>query len=194
MTGDLEAASAALRRGRLVVVPTDTVYGVAALPRSHGGVAAIFAAKGRPPTKPIPVLAATVDDLLDVVIFDPRAHVVAAALWPGPLTLVLPRRPDWPYDLGGDPATVAVRLPANDVAAALLERTGPLAVTSANRSGAPSAMTVEQARSALGDQVAVYLDGGPSSDTPSTVVSLVGEIRLLREGAVSLERIQSAIE
>ena len=191
---ELEAASAALRRGRLVVMPTDTVYGVGALPRSHGGVAAIFAAKNRPPDNPIPVLGATIEDLDDVVLFDERARSVGAALWPGPLTLVLARRPDWPYDVGGDSATIAVRVPSNDVALALLERTGPLAVTSANLSGRAPAATVADARAALGDKVAVYLDGGPCSDEPSSVVSLVGEVHMLREGAVSLEQVQNVIE
>ena len=194
MNDELEAASAALRRGRLVVLPTDTVYGVGALPRSHGGVAGIFAAKNRSPDKPIPVLAATLEDLLDVAVFDERAHSVGAALWPGPLTLVLVRRPDWPYDVGGDSATIAVRVPSNDVARALLERTGPLAVTSANLSGRAPAATVADARAALGDKVAVYLDGGRCSDEPSSVVSLVGEVRMLRAGAVSLEQVQNVME
>ena len=194
MNDELEAASAALRRGGLVVMPTDTVYGVGALPRSHGGVAAIFAAKERPTDNPIPVLAATLEDLGDVVLFDARAHSVGAALWPGPLTLVLPRRPDWPFDVGGDSATIAVRVPSNDVARALLERTGPLAVTSANLSGRAPAATVADARAALGDKVAVYLDGGRCSAEPSSVVSLVGEIRMLREGALSLEQVQNVIE
>jgi L-threonylcarbamoyladenylate synthase len=194
MSDDFELASAALRRGRLVVLPTDTIYGVGALPRSHGGVAGIFAAKGRPMDRPIPVLAANADDLFDVVVFDERARAVASALWPGPLSLVLERQPDWPYDLGGDQATIAVRVTSNEVARRLLERTGPLAVTSANLSGNPPAKTVAEARAALGDQVAVYLDGGPCSDAPSSVVSLVGELRMLREGSVSLEQIQSVIE
>jgi len=194
MSNELEVASAALRRGRLVVLPTDTIYGVGALPRSHGGVAGIFEAKGRPMDKPIPVLAANSEDLYDVVVFDERARAVAAALWPGPLSIVLPRQPDWPYDLGGGQETIAVRVTTNDVARGLLERTGPLAVTSANRSGEAPAMSVDEARAALGDRIAVYLDGGPCSDTPSSVVSLVGELQMLREGSVSLEEIQRVIE
>jgi L-threonylcarbamoyladenylate synthase len=194
MSDEFEAASAAVRRGRLVVLPTDTIYGVGALPRSHGGVAGIFAAKGRPMDRPIPVLAANAEDLYDVVVFDERARAVAAALWPGPLSLVLERRPGWPYDLGGNQATIAVRVTRNEVARRLLERTGPLAVTSANLSGEPPAVTVDEARAALGDRVAVYLDGGPCTDEPSSVVSLVGEVRLLREGSVSLEQVQSVIE
>jgi L-threonylcarbamoyladenylate synthase len=194
MSDELETASGALSRGRLVVLPTDTIYGVGALPRSHGGVAEIFAAKGRPMDRPIPILAANAEDLFDVVVFDERARAVAAALWPGPLSIVLPRRFDWPYDLGGDRATIAVRVTRNEVARRLLERTGPLAVTSANLSGSPPAVTVAEARAALGDRVAVYLDGGPCSDPPSSVVSLAGEVRMLREGAISLEQVQNVIE
>ena len=195
MSDEFELASAAVRRGRLVVLPTDTIYGVGALPRSRGGVAGIFEAKGRPMDRPIPVLAASAEDLYDVVVFDERARAVAAALWPGPLSLVLERQPDWPYDLGGNQATIAVRVTRNEVARRLLERTGPLAVTSANVSGEPPAKTVDEARAALGHRVAVYLDGGPCTDEPSSVVSLVGEeVRLLREGSVSLEQVQSVIE
>ena len=194
MSDEFEAASAAVRRGRLVVLPTDTIYGIGALPRSHGGVAGLFEAKGRPMDNPIPVLAANAEDLYDVVVFDERARAIAAALWPGPLSLVLPRQPDWPYDLGGNEKTIAVRVTRNDVARQLLERTGPLAVTSANLSGEPPATTVDEARSALGERVAVYLNGGPCSDEPSSVVSLVGEVRLLREGSVSLEQVQNVIE
>lgn len=190
----LEAASAALRRGLLVVMPTDTVYGVGALPRARGGVASLFEVKGRPASKPIPVLAASDEDLHEVVAFDRRAHALADAFWPGPLTLVLPRRLDWPYDLGGDASTIAVRVPRDDLARALLERTGPLAVTSANRSAQPPASTVAEARSALGEHVAVYLDGGVCSGSPSSVVSLVGELRMLREGAVPLAEIQNVTE
>ncbi|MDQ4059017.1 MAG: L-threonylcarbamoyladenylate synthase [Actinomycetota bacterium] len=192
---DLEAAGAALRIGRLVVLPTDTVYGVGALPRSRGGVAGIFAAKGRSQRKAIPVLAASSEDLADVVVLDDRARALARSFWPGPLTLVVRRNPAWPYDLGGsDASTIAVRVPQNSLALALLERTGPLAVTSANRSDEPAATTVALARSALGDAVAVYLDGGVCDEAPSSVVSLVGEVRMLREGPVSLDAIYKVTE
>jgi L-threonylcarbamoyladenylate synthase len=192
---DVEAAGAALRTGRLVVLPTDTVYGVGALPRSRGGVAAIFAAKGRSEDKAIPVLAASVEDLADVVVFDDRARALAEKFWPGPLTLVMPRNPAWPYDLGGsDYSTIAVRVPRNRTALALLERTGPLAVTSANRSDEPAATTVARARSALGDAVAVYLEGGVCDEVPSSVVSVVGGVKMLREGPVSLDAAYKATE
>lgn len=186
---------AALRRGRLVVLPTDTVYGIAALPRSQGGTAELFAVKERPSDKAIPVLGASPADLAEVVDFDDRARAVAGAFWPGPLTLVLPRRAGWPYDLGGaDPTTIAVRVPSHPTTRALLELSGPLAVTSANRSGAVPATSIEEARAALGDAVAVYLDGGRCEGAPSSVVSLVDGLELLRAGAVSLEEIHSVIE
>ena len=192
---DLEAAGAALRTGRLVVLPTDTVYGVGALPRSRGGVAAIFAAKGRSEDKAIPVLGASIEDLADVVVFDDRAGALAERFWPGPLTLVMPRNPSWPYDLGGsDNSTIAVRVPRNPTALALLERTGPLAVTSANRSDEPAATTVARARSALGDAVAVYLEGGVCDEVPSSVVSVVGGIKMLRDGPVSLDAVYKVTE
>jgi L-threonylcarbamoyladenylate synthase len=192
---DVEAAGAALRTGRLVVLPTDTVYGVGALPRSRGGVAALFAAKSRSEDKAIPVLAASVEDLADVVVFDDRARALAEKFWPGPLTLVMLRNPAWPYDLGGsDYSTIAVRVPRNPTALALLERTGPLAVTSANRSDEPAATTVARARSALGDAVAVYLEGGVCDEVPSSVVSVVGGVKMLREGPVSLDAVYKVTE
>lgn len=192
---DLEAAGAALRTGRLVVLPTDTVYGVGALPRSRGGVAAIFAAKRRAEDKAIPVLAASSEDLADVVVFDDRARALAGKFWPGPLTLVMQRNPAWPYDLGGsDTSTIAVRVPRNPTALELLERTGPLAVTSANRSDEPAATSVASARSALGNAVAVYLDGGVCDEVPSSVVSVVGGVEMLREGAVSLDAVYKVTE
>lgn len=192
---ELEAASAALRRGRLVVLPTDTVYGVGALPRSHGGVVALFTAKRRPQDKAIPVLAASSRDLSEVVVLDARAAALAEAFWPGPLTIVAPRRSGWPYDLGGtDVSTIAVRVPSDETALSLLERTGPLAVTSANRSTEPAATTIAQARRSLGDAVAVYLEGGVCEGAPSSVISVTPEIVMLREGAVSLEEIYRVIE
>lgn len=174
-----------MRVGRLVVLPTDTVYGIGALPKAHGAIAALFAAKGRPTERPLPVLAASLDDLTEVVGFTARALALGRRYWPGPLTMVLPRKVTWPYDLGGeDPSSVGVRVPGNEVARALLERTGPLAVTSANLSGEPPATTIEQARAHLGERVAVYLDGGACAGEVSTVLSLVGEPRVLRVGAI----------
>ncbi len=181
---DVDAAIAALRLGRLVVIPTDTVYGVAGLPRAHGAVASIFYSKGRPRESPVPILGASIRDLEEVVRFDDRARRLAERFWPGPLTVVLPRAALFAHDIGGDSTTVGVRIPDHEVALELLGRSGPLAVSSANRSGFPPATTVEEARAALGDSIQVYVDGGTCAGDVSSVVSLVEEIEVLREGAV----------
>ena len=149
---ELDRALAVLRAGALVVIPTDTVYGVAAMPGIPGGIEAIFRAKGRPEDKALPILGATVESLAKVVVFDERAHVLAERFWPGPLTLVLSAWSVFRYDLGGsDPETIAVRIPSSGVALELLRMTGPLAVTSANISGEEPATSIEEARSALGE-------------------------------------------
>lgn len=179
---ELDAALAALGRGEPIIFPTDTVYGIAAQPTIRSAVEAIFAAKGRPEGKPLPVLGATVDDLARVVALDRRARRLADRYWPGPLTLVLRRAPGFTAWLGDDGDSVAVRVPASERALELLARAGPLAVTSANRTGEPPAATVEEARAALGDAVAVFVDGGRLSGTASTVVSLLETPRVLREG------------
>jgi L-threonylcarbamoyladenylate synthase len=190
----VDKAEEALRAGRLVVIPTDTVYGVAALLGVAKAVRALFAAKGRPEDKAIPVLGASAVDLKAIAVFDGRAQRMAERFWPGPLTLVLPRAPDFTVDLGGtDPETVAVRIPAHDVALELLGRCGPLAVTSANRSGEPAAVTVDRARAALGDSVAVYVDAGECRGAPSTIASLVGELKLLRSGPVDEEDLRGSL-
>lgn len=167
------------------MVPTDTVYGLAAHLDHPEAVAAIFAAKGRPPEKPLPVLGTGVDQLSDVAVFDDRARRLAERFWPGPLTMILPRSAGFDADLGGgETRTVGVRVPKEPRVLELLRLTGPLAVTSANRSGDPEATTVEEARLALGDRPAAYLDGGRCVGTPSTIVYLAGERRLLREGPI----------
>lgn len=182
---DLEGGIAALDRGEAIVIPTDTVYGLAARPEIAGAVRSIFEIKRRSDDQPLPVLGASASDLAGVVLIDEQATALGGEYWPGSLTLVLPRAEGFPYDLGDDGiGTVAVRVPDHPVALELLARTGPLAVTSANRSGAPPAITVEEARAALGDEVGVFLDGGRVGGAPSTVLDLSGEPRVLREGAV----------
>lgn len=189
---DTHEAIAALERGEVIVMPTDTVYGLAARPDVPGAVAGIFAIKQRPREKPLPVLAAHIDALRDVVEVDERARRLADAFWPGPLTLVLPRATAFTCDLGGSSSrTVGVRVPALDAALELLHRTGPLAVTSANRSGSPPAATMDEARTALGRDVRVFIDGGHVGGAPSTVLELAPRPRVLREGALSREELMA---
>ena len=181
----LDDAVAALGAGRIVVLPTDTVYGIAAPLGYPEAIRAIFVAKGRPPDKPIPVLGADMEQLSSIAEFDDRARSLARRFWPGPLTMILPRANGFDIDLGGDERrTVGVRVPKQPRVLEILKMTGPLAVTSANRSGAKEAMTVEEARDIFGDEVAAYVDGGRCVGVPSTIVFLVGERRLLREGPI----------
>jgi tRNA threonylcarbamoyl adenosine modification protein (Sua5/YciO/YrdC/YwlC family) len=191
-TGIEEAASAVLR-GELVVLPTDTVYGVGADAFSAVAVDALLAAKGRDRSMPVPVLVASapmveaiVDDLSDV------ARALTDAFWPGALTLVVRHTSHLAWDLGETKGTVAVRMPDHEVALEMISRTGPLATSSANRSGHPPAATMLDARLQLGATVAVYLDGGPTSAAvASTIVDVTGEKpRLLRVGAIELDRIR----
>lgn len=184
----VDAAVGSLQRGELVVLPTDTVYGLAADAFSPGAVGALLEAKGRGRDMPVPVLVGawnTLDGLAEDVTAQTRE--VVEAFWPGGLTVVVRAAQSLSWDLGETRGTVAVRMPLHPVALAVLARTGPLAVSSANRSGLPPAADAAEAARQLGTSVAVYLDGGTSADGPSsTIVDLTGERpRLLRTGAVS---------
>jgi L-threonylcarbamoyladenylate synthase len=188
MTGDpvTEAARAA-RTGSLIVFPTDTVYGLGTAPHDAGATARVFEAKRRPEHLELPILVATIDLAHDVARFDDRADRLARALWPGALSLVLPRTSvSAPWPLGGDADTVAVRVPAHPLARAVLAEAGPLAVTSANRSGEPPATTCEGLREVFGDLVAVYLcEEAPLEGAASTVLDLAhGLPAILRSGDV----------
>ncbi len=186
----LEPALQALREGRPIVLPTDTVYGVGVMPAVPGAVAALFRAKGRSGTNPLPVLGASVEALAGVADFDPVARRLARRFWPGPLTLVLRRAEGWFYDLGGkDRATVGVRVPACGIAREILVQAGPLAVSSANRAGGAPATTVAEAREALGRSIEVYIDGGVKAGAASTVLSLVGPPVVLREGDIPASKL-----
>jgi L-threonylcarbamoyladenylate synthase len=187
LEGPLADAVAAAGRGELIVLPTDTVYGIGTRPDDPAATARVFAAKRRSLDLELPVLVASIDDARDVAMFDERASRVAGAWWPGPLTIVLRRGASASaWDLGGDPATVGVRAPRHPLALAVLEATGPLAVTSANRSGDPSATTCEELHAAFGDDVAVYLcEDAPLEGAASTVLDLAhGPARILRDGSV----------
>ncbi len=186
MKDPLEAATMALARGDLVIFPTDTVYGLAARPDDPAAIRKLFLAKRRPDDRAIPILASSAADAHRVAIFGEPAERLAAA-WPGPITLVLLRTEESAHwDLGGDVATVAVRIPRHPLALALLARTGPLAVTSANLSGRPPLEDADSLAGAFGDEVAVYLcQDAPLSGPASTVVDVTAQApHILRAGAV----------
>ncbi|MBX5447160.1 MAG: threonylcarbamoyl-AMP synthase [Acidothermus cellulolyticus] len=195
-TAGLQAAADAVRRGQLVVLPTDTVYGIGADAFTPAAVAALLAAKGRGRDMPVPVLIGSrpVFDAL-VAAAPPTAYALIDAFWPGGLTIVVRYNPSLAWDLGETNGTVALRMPAEDLALELLQRTGPMAVSSANRSGLPPATTCANARAQLGEAVAVYLDGGPTTSTiPSSIVDLTGETpTLLRAGAIEAERLREIV-
>jgi L-threonylcarbamoyladenylate synthase len=189
----IAAAARTLRTGGLIVMPTDTVYGIAADAFYPSAITALLAAKGRGRDVPPPVLVGTVKAAVALIDdLGPYGKDLIDEFWPGGLTLVCraTRRLSW--DLGDTRGTVAVRMPLHAVALDLLKETGPLAVSSANRHGLPPATTAAQAQEQLGDSVSVYLDGGPcADDVPSTIVDLTGSVpRLLRAGAVSVGRLR----
>ncbi|WP_344919183.1 L-threonylcarbamoyladenylate synthase [Streptosporangium oxazolinicum] len=194
-TGLSEAAST-LQRGELVVLPTDTVYGVGADAFTPAAVSALLDAKGRGRDMPVPVLVGTVRAANALVEnLGPYGQDLVDAFWPGPLTLICRANRSLSWDLGDAKGTVAVRMPLHAVALDLLKETGPLAVSSANRSGAPPATTAADAERQLGDSVGVYLDAGPcESDVPSTILDLTTAVpRLLRRGAISVEKLRGVI-
>ena len=192
----LAEAEAALRRGGLVVMPTDTVYGIAAEAFDPVAVELLLKAKGRGRDMPPPVLVGTVRAAMALVMdLGDVGKDLIDEFWPGGLTIVCRSSPTLVWDLGETKGTVAVRMPLHQVALDLLKRTGPLAVSSANVSGRPAATTVDEAMAQLGDAVAVYLDGGPcADDVPSTIVNLTGSVpRLLRQGVITVERLREVI-
>ncbi|MGI5269564.1 L-threonylcarbamoyladenylate synthase [Nonomuraea sp. CA-218870] len=192
----LREAAEAARRGDLVVLPTDTVYGIGADAFTAAAVTALLTAKGRGRDMPPPVLVGTVR-AANALVEDlgPYGQDLIDAFWPGPLTLVCKANRALSWDLGDTKGTVALRMPLHPVALDLLKETGPLAVSSANRSGSPAAVTAEEAEQQLGDSVAVYLDGGKSGDnTPSSILDLTTAVpRLLRRGAIPVEKLRGII-
>jgi tRNA threonylcarbamoyl adenosine modification protein (Sua5/YciO/YrdC/YwlC family) len=192
----LAEAEAALRRGELVVMPTDTVYGIAAEAFDPVAVELLLKAKGRGRDMPPPVLVGTVRAAMALVMdLGDVGKDLIDEFWPGGLTIVCRSSPTLVWDLGETKGTVAVRMPLHQVALDLLKRTGPLAVSSANVSGRPAATTADEAMAQLGDAVAVYLDDGPcAADVPSTIVDLTGSVpRLLRQGVITVERLREVI-
>ncbi len=183
-------AVAALQRGDLVVLPTDTVYGVAADAFSATAVDRLLAAKGRGRDMPVPVLVGDARGLsgLAADVTD-QMRALVDAHWPGPLTLIVPAAPSLVWDLGETRGTVAVRMPRHPIALDVLSSTGPLAVSSANRTGSPPPVTAAEAERQLGVAVAVYLEAGSSGDAvASTIVDLTGERpQVRRAGALPVE-------
>lgn len=193
----VSAAAAALQRGELVVLPTDTVYGIAADAFTPAAVKALLEAKGRGPDMPVPVLVGswrTLDGIADEVT--PTMRTLLERFWPGGLTLVVTHAPTLHWDLGHTRGTVAVRMPLHPAALAVLEQTGPLAVSSANRTGLPPAMDAAEAARQLGLAVSVYLDGGTvaGDGLASSIVDLTGQTpRLLRAGAIAEQELREVL-
>lgn len=192
----IAAAALAVQRGQLVVLPTDTVYGVGADAFSPEAVRALLAAKGRGRDMPPPVLVSATTTLDALATGVPSyARALIEELWPGPLTIVCHQQSSLQWDLGDTRGTVAVRMPDHEVALELLSRTGPLAVSSANRTGLEAATDAEAAEAMLGGKVEVILDAGPTKgDVPSTIVDVTGDTgRVLRPGAIPLDRLNEIV-
>lgn len=182
-------AVVALNAGKIVGVPTDTVYGVAADPFSETGMKALFALKGRGKEHPVALLCADIEQAHELARINAQAERLAAKFWPGPLTMVMervPGLPDWIGDSRG--GTVGVRVPQHPVALDLLRTTGALAVTSANRHGEDPAISHEEAKSIFGDEIVGYLHGEGGAGTASTVLDVtVNPPRIIRPGPITLE-------
>jgi tRNA threonylcarbamoyl adenosine modification protein (Sua5/YciO/YrdC/YwlC family) len=192
----IEAAISAVKSGDLVVLPTDTVYGVGADAFKSWSVTALLNAKGRGRQIPPPVLVGSRNTLDGLVSRLPsRARDLVEAFWPGALTIVVEQAASLQWDLGETNGTVAVRMPLHPVALEVLRETGPMAVSSANLHGEPTANTAAEAREQLGYKVSVYLEAGPCPDpVPSTIVDLTRERPvILREGAIPLQRLRSVV-
>ena len=209
LTG-MRLAKAALGRKELVVVPTDTVYGLACDAFSHEAVTKLLAAKGRDRQAPPPVLIGNAAALEGLAQDIPQlVRKLAETFWPGALTMILKAQPSLTWDLGETKGTVALRMPDHKIALALLQETGPLAVSSANLTGEPAAITCQQAEIALGAKVKVYLDGGASpKGEASTIVDMTslvdtvsesgeivttGKVRIVRRGALSQQKLATVL-
>ena len=196
----LAHAQKAIAGKQVIVMPTDTVYGIAADAFSPQAVATLLAAKGRGRNMPPPVLIPRIGTMEGLAVDIPDdARKLAEKYWPGPLTLIFHSQPTLTWDLGETKGTVALRVPDDQLALDLLTITGPLAVSSANRTGQPAAQTASEARSQLAESVEVYLEGGfrpleGTDPTPSTIVDATGlRLRVVREGAISLEEIKRIV-
>ncbi|MEU0559696.1 L-threonylcarbamoyladenylate synthase [Dactylosporangium sp. NPDC006015] len=189
----IAAAIEAVGRGDLVVMPTDTVYGIGADAFKSWSVTALNNAKGS--SAPVPVLVGSRHTLDGLVFGLPQAaRDLVDAFWPGALTIVVEHAPSLQWDLGGD-GTVAVRMPLHPIALEVLRETGPMAVSSANKQGQPAAETAAEARDQLGYSVSVYLEGGPCPEpVASTIISVTNsEHRVLRAGAIPIEKLREVV-
>jgi tRNA threonylcarbamoyl adenosine modification protein (Sua5/YciO/YrdC/YwlC family) len=209
LTG-MRLAKVSLGRKELVVFPTDTVYGLACDAFSHEGVQKLLDAKGRDRQSPPPVLIGNATALEGLAKDVPQlAKKLAETFWPGALTMILKAQPSLTWDLGETKGTVALRMPDHKIALALLQETGPLAVSSANLTGEPAATTCQQAEQYLGNKVKVYLDGGASpKGEASTIVDMTdlvetvsddgeiittGKVKIVRRGALSEKKLASVL-
>ena len=199
LTG-MRLARVAISRGELVVIPTDTVYGLAADAFNPAAVQKLIDAKGRTRQSPPPVLIPgipTLDALAESVPDEVR--LLVETFWPGALTIILPAQSSLQWDLGETRGTVALRMPSNRIALELLSETGPLAVSSANLTGEPAATTAAGAEAMLGDSVSIFLDDGEGGSVSSTIVDATslslpdGKLRIVREGTISAERIRAVV-
>ncbi len=191
----IQRALEVLQKGGLVAFPTDTVYGLGALAFDGNAVESIYFTKNRPVEKAIPVLIGDHADLEKVsTSISDIVHKLVSQFWPGPLTVVVPKMPTLPEAVSAS-ETVGVRVPDHQVARALLRSTGPMAVTSANISSQPSPSTAQEVFEQLNGRIELIIDGGKTpGGVPSTLVDCTGsEIKVLREGPISLEQILSAI-
>ena len=192
----LDDAIAAARNGRLVAIPTDTVYGIGTRADDPAATARIFEAKGRSPDVDLPVFVASVGDARRLSKFDARAEALAASFWPGALTIVLPRADESAaWHLGGDGATIGLRIPGHSLARAVVEGVGALAISSANKSGEPTATTCDELVAAFGELVDVYLCGEkPGASSASTVVTVAETgVRVLRPGPIGEDAVLRAL-
>ena len=188
----IRAAADAVRAGHCVVLPTDTVYGIGCDAFNNDAVDTLLATKRRGPDMPVPVLVGSWVTIQGLVReFSETAKTLVEAFWPGGLSIVVPEAPSLPWNLGDTRGTVLLRMPNQPLALELLQETGPMAVSSANISGNPPATTATEARQQFGDEVPIYLDGGTAEiGEPSTIIDISGPVpRILREGAISAERI-----
>lgn len=183
----IEKAVNVAKNNELIVIPTDTVYGIGIKPDLKENIQKILSAKGRTIQKPPPVLVASYSQLCDIAVVSDLEKKLVEKFWPGPLTLVLKMRPEINWCLGGKNRTIAVRMPDESLTLSILDRTGPLAVTSANLTGMPPALLVDDAKSYFGDLVAAYVDGGRAKiGSSSTIVDLTCEHgKILRQGSVT---------